>query len=334
MEYGGCLSLELENRGELFERYLNGKIARFNCGRNAIAAVVLSLKPKKIWLPYYNCAVVRETLTKYKIPVSFYYLDENMEPMLENIGAEEWILYVNYFGIASCQKLEKIATKFARVIFDNTQALFAEPVFLEQCFNVYSPRKFVGVADGSYVVWDNKHEINQEYPVDVSWNRANFLFKSMELGINAAYEESQNSKCVFDDGIKQMSLLTRKMLSSIDYDRIRDIRTRNYNILYDRLREINQICPPENVSGPFVYPLYVEKLNLRKQLVNNKIYVSQWWLYLLNEVSKESIERKYTQYLLPIPLDQRCSENDIENLASIIIKCVNTEGERKNENVS
>ena len=108
MEYGGCLSLELESRGELFNRYPNAKIARFNCGRNAIAALALSIKPKKIWIPYYNCAVVRETLIKYQIPISLYSIDENLEPILEKIENDEWILYVDYFGVASNEKLEKM----------------------------------------------------------------------------------------------------------------------------------------------------------------------------------------------------------------------------------
>ncbi len=318
MEYGGCLSLELTNRGELFDQYPNAKVARFNCGRNAMAAVALSIRPQKVWVPYYNCAVVKETLKRYGIPIKLYSLDSNLEPILDSVGENEWVLYVNYFGVASAEKIKKIAAKYARVIFDNTQALFAEPVFLNGCFNVYSPRKFVGVADGAYVVWDNAYEINCDYPMDVSWDRAAFLMKSAELGQNAAYQESQHSKICFDDGIKQMSILTRRMLSSIDYEAVKQKRTRNYNILYDRLALCNGIIPPENAVSPFVYPLYVVDLNLRKRLVENKVYVSQWWLYLLDEVDEDSIEAKYTKYLVPIPLDQRYSRADIENLANVI----------------
>ena len=322
MEYGGCLSIELDDKAELFARYENARIARFNCGRNAVAATALSLKPSKVWVPYYNCTVIRDTLIKYGINIELYYIDEDHYPMIDSIKEDEWIVYVNYFGITSEEQISEIAEKYGRVIFDNTQALFAKPVFQKQCFNVYSPRKFVGVADGAYVVWDNQYDISEDYPMDVSWERAGFLFKCAELGSNAAYSDCQKGKVAFDDGIKQMSKLTRMMLGSIDYDRVEKIRTRNYKILHNRLASVNKLSLPIEVSAPFVYPLLIEKADLRAALVKRHIYVSQWWLYLLQEVPENSTEAKYTNYLLPIPLDQRCSVQDMELLADMILDCI------------
>ena len=119
-------------------------------------------------------------------------------------------------------------------------------------------------------------------------------------------------------------LFRSRMLNSIDYDRVKMTRTRNYNILHEKLFKVNNISPPENAVSPFVYPLYIENLKLRKILVDNKVYVSQWWLYLLDEVSPDSVEAKYTKYLLPIPLDQRCAEEDMINLADLIRYYINT----------
>lgn len=322
MEYGGCLSIELNDNAELFAQYDNAKIARYNCGRNAIAAVALSIKPKKVWIPYYNCFVIRDTLLKYGINVEMYNIDENYNPIIDEVKQDEWVVYVNYFGIISDKQLNDIVSRFERVIFDNTQALFAKPLFHDNCFNVYSPRKFVGVADGAYVVWDNSYEISEDYPIDVSWERAGFLFKCAELGSNAAYSDCQQGKISFDDGIKQMSKLTRMMLGAIDYNRVEQIRTRNYQILHSKLSKINILSPPFDADAPFVYPLLIEKEGLRSALVKNHIYVSQWWLYLLQEVPQDSVEARLTNYLLPIPLDQRCSAEDIEKLAEIILEQV------------
>lgn len=322
MEYGGYIPLELENRGEFFECYSNAKIARFNCGRNAIAALALSIRPQTIWIPYYNCVTVRETLQKYEIPIKLYYLDDNLEPLIQGIDENEWVLYPNYFGIASDEKIGSIVSKYEYVILDNTQAFFATPIFAPNCFNIYSPRKFVGVADGAYIVWDNDYIINQDYPVDISWNRAAFLLKSIELGTNAAYRENLESMIPFDYGIRQMSVLTRKMLCSFDYRRNEKIRIENYKKLHEKLSQVNWFNLPVDVKGPFIYPLFIKSITLRRALVDRKIYVPQWWKYLLDEVPADSVEAKLSNYLFPLPLDQRYSVRDMDRLANIVIECL------------
>lgn len=316
-EYGGYMPLELNNGEELFDKYIEAKVARVNCGRNALALATLSVKPKKVFVPYYNCNVVADTLKKYEIPMEYYFLDEKMEPAVDQLGEDEWIVYVNYFGITHQDQIKQIAEKYKRVIFDNTQALFSQPVLDGCCFNVYSPRKFVGLCDGAYLVWSGEHEVSDDFPQDVSWDRASFLFKSIELGTNAAYGDSMQSKVCFDDGIRKMSVLTHKMLKSLNYDEIKQKRARNFNVLKEEFRDLNEFWLPLGEAAPFVYPLFVPKV-IRHELVKNKIYVSQWWKYLLDVVPQNSIEANLSNYLLPLPVDQRYSEDDMADMAKIV----------------
>ncbi len=316
-EYGGYMPLELYEGEELFDRYPEAEIARVNCGRNAITLAALSVKPKTVFVPFYVCEVVAQTLKKHDIPIQYYSLDEKMEPKLSRLDEDEWLVYVNYFGIIPSERIAAIAAKYKRVIFDNTQALFSEPVLDGSCFNVYSPRKFVGVCDGAYLVWSGNHSVEMDYPQDVSWERASFLFKSVELGTNAAYDDNKKSKAVFDDGIKEMSVLTQKMLRSLDYDTIRAKRAQNYEVLKEEFRDLNGLQMPLVEAAPFVYPLYVPNV-IRHDLVKHKIYISQWWKYLLDIVPQDSLEAKLSKYLLPLPIDQRYSEDDMRKMASII----------------
>ena len=316
-EYGGYMPLELYSGEELFDQYSNANVVRVNCGRNALASAALSVKPRKLYVPFYNCNVVAQTLEKYQITIEYYYLNEQLEPRVDKLNDDEWIVYVNYFGIAPRERIMHIAEKFDRVIFDNTQALFSEPVLDNCCFNVYSPRKFVGVCDGAYLVWSGNRKVSDDFPQDVSWDRASFLFKSVELGTNAAYGDSMQSKVCFDDGIRKMSVLTQKMLKSLRYDEIRSRREQNYNVLKEELKDINEFWLPMGEAAPFVYPLFVSK-DIRWELVRNNIYVSQWWKYLLDIVADDSIEAKLSEYLLPLPIDQRYSENDMMDMANII----------------
>ena len=321
-EYGGYLPLELEHRGELFDRYENVNIARFNSGRSAIVAAVESLNPKRLFIPYYNCNVVREALERENISYQLYFLNDRLEPMIDDFGPQDWLVYVNYFGINSEEKILKISEKYKNVIFDNTQAFYAKPVLDGNCMNAYSPRKFVGLPDGGYLVWSGNHTVREDYPLDVSWDRASFLFKSIELGTNAAYQDNLGSKACLADGIKRMSVLTRKMLCSLEYDHLSAERDRNYRVLVERLGGVNQLGLPMEGYAPFVYPLLVEDLSLRKRLVGRRIYVPQWWKYLLNEVPSDSVEARLSNYLIPLPVDHRYNALDMNDIAEIVLECI------------
>lgn len=318
-EYGGYLPLELNDGEELFDQYRYAKVARFNCGRASIAAAIKSLNPNKLYIPYYNCEVVRDTLRAENIEYELYLLDEHLEPQIDGLGANDWILYVHYFGTFSEEKINHIARKYRNVVFDNTQAFYAKPVLDGNCMNVYSPRKFIGLIDGGYLIWSGDREIFENYPQDVSWERGAFLLKSIELGTDAAYMDNLESKECFSQGIKKMSVLTQKMLKSVDYSALAAKRDKNYRCLIKKFAGINQLDLPLEGYAPFVYPLLIEDTELRRKIVEKKIYVPQWWKYLLTEVPDDSIEAKLSKWLLPFPIDQRYSESDMEDMSTIIL---------------
>lgn len=318
-EFGGYLPLELPDGKEYIDRYAGVQVLRLNCGRNAIAAALLGVKAKKVYIPHYNCDVVRETVEKYEIPFEKYLLDDKMQPSGVTLDEQEWLLYPNYFGALTESEAEAIADRFGRVIFDNTQAFFAPPVRRAGCFNVYSPRKFIGLIDGAYLIWDNDVRIDDSiYRQDVSWERGAFLLKSQELGTNAAYQDNMQSKTQLGDEILRMSVLTRKMLSGADYDRIRCARRRNLSVLKKHLDPVNQL--PFSVDGDLMnYPLYIENDALRAKLVSQKIYVPQWWKYVIPLTPADSVENRLSRWLLPLPIDQRYSEADMETLAEMVL---------------
>lgn len=317
-EFGGYLPLELKEGQEPFDRFEDAKVARFNSGRASIVAAVKAVMPSKLYIPHYNCVVVREALENAGFSYFFYPLNEDLEPDIDGIEDDAWLLYVHYFGIASDEKIRKIAEKYKNVIFDNTQAFYAKPVLDGNCMNVYSPRKFVGLVDGGYLVWSGEREVSEDYPLDISWDRASFLFKSIELGTNAAYQDNLDSKECLADGIKKMSVLTQRMLKSLDYDTLAERRDRNYRVLVDAFKGVNRLGLPMEGYAPFVYPLVIEDPKLRKKVVEKKIYISQWWKYLLNEVPEDSVEAWLSKWLLPLPVDHRYTERDMKEMAEII----------------
>ena len=317
-EYGGYLPLELPDGREYYDEADGLSVCRLNCGRNAVVVALQLAACEKVFIPYYNCNVVRDALTANGIAFDYYLLDDDFMPKVETLGANEWLLYVNYFGGALRNNLEQVAQRYQRVVFDNTQAFYAKPVVQPACFNVYSPRKFFGVADGAYLVWSDRRLQAKDYPPDVSWDRASFLLKSLELGTNAAYHDNLRSEEDLGEGVKAMSALTQAMLSSIDYLGIREKRLRNIQVARNLLDSINEL--DRNLDGDLmVYPLLVTHDDLRHNLVSERVYVPQWWKYLLDVVPQDSLEHRLSTYLLPLPIDQRYCEQDIEELCELVL---------------
>lgn len=87
-------------------------------------------RAQKVYLPYYNCNTVYDAVTRAGFAVERYPLDARRLPVCPALGDGEWLLYVNYFGIASDDLLAEVKRRWPRVIFDNTQAFFQRPVWM------------------------------------------------------------------------------------------------------------------------------------------------------------------------------------------------------------
>lgn len=187
----------------------------------------------------------------------------------------------------------------------------------------------MGVPDGAYLIGENI--INKNIEEDISYEKMIFLFKAIEKSTNEAYlDYLKNEMKLEEKKILGMSKLTQQLLTSFDYKKIKEIRNKNFNYLHKKLRKYNEISKYLNlddVGSPMVYPFLIENEELREYLIKNKIYIPNWWKYLLEKVDIQSLEYKLSKYLLPLPIDQRYKECDMEYIANIIINFI----EEKNE---
>ncbi len=95
---------------------------------------------------------------------------------------------------------------------------------------------------------------------------------------------------------------------------------RNFNYLHSVLGKDNKFEYdnfPSNTC-PLSYMFYSEDPNLRKKLIDNKIYVSTYWKETLGLVEKDSAEYKIVNYLLPLPCDHRYDEEDMKRIINVI----------------
>jgi len=318
MEIGSFIELDLRKTGE---HYDGNNVVRLNSGRAGILHALRIQGMSTIYIPYYQCPSVAAFLTAHNIDVRQYFLTEKFEPVLSDIDHDAAVLIVNYFGVISSGKIELWANKFKNVIIDNSQAFFNKP--LKNHLNVYSPRKFFGVPDGSYVIGDKVETTKVNYPVDMSSDTAGFLLKRIEKGCSAVYaERMMNEERINSSDVLQMSKLTAELLKSVDYKYVVDRRVANFKVAHALLGSINKLHPSEFMDEecvPMVYPLVLEKEDMVKILTENQIYTGRWWSHVLTEVPSGSFESYLSRYMIPVPIDQRYDDSTLSEISRVIL---------------
>lgn len=180
---------------------------------------------------------------------------------------------------------------------------------------------FGGVPDGAFLY--TEAQLDEELQIDESFERMHFLLGRYERTASEFYSEYvANNLLLKNEPIKRMSRLTDNLLHGIDYERVKDIRTRNYEYLYESLGKINQL-DVRKIGGAFTYPLLLPNgAFIRSQLLGNKIYIPILWPNVLQEVEKDSLEYYYVDNILLVPVDQRYDLDDMQLLINMIFKYI------------
>lgn len=309
---GGYFELELR-KGEHFHK----DALRLNTARNCFEYILLARKYTKVYIPYYTCEVMLQPLHKHRIAYEFYHINESLEPVeIIQLGNNEAFLYTNYFGLKQ-HCVEYLASIYqSQLIVDNAQAFYAPRIAGIDTF--YSPRKFFGVPDGGYLYTDA--ELEQEISLDYSFERMKHLLLRIDKDAESGYSYFRQSDEQLDNcAIKRMSKLTSALLCNIDYNEAIDKRKANFNYCHKLLYKINELKLDlfEN-EVPMVYPYFCTKKGLRKKMIENQVYIAQYWKGMSLYISSNSIEQNLIDFLLPLPIDQRLYVKDIVRIIELL----------------
>ena len=315
MEVGGYFNLELNPK----QNHLHKDAFACNTGRNAFEYILTTNNVKKIYVPYFTCDVIFEPIEKLAIPFEWYEIDKHLELKneLHNLGEGDYILYTNYFGIKD-EYITKLAKTYPNnLIIDNAQALFSTPISNIPTF--YSPRKFIGIPDGGYVYLDKEKDVDQ-FEFDYSYDRCQHLLKRLECDGAEGYSDfKENSDKLSKQPIKKMSVLTKRMISSVNLNTIIKRRIKNFIYLHEKLGGLNELSiNVTEKSVPMVYPLLITKEGLKEMLISNQVFVATYWPNVFEWSKKGSLEYSLAKYIIPLPIDQRYSTNEMKVITSII----------------
>lgn len=315
-EIGGYFHLELTRNGN----FIHDDGILLNSGRNALEYVLLAKGDvRHLWIPYYTCDTVLEPLVKRDIPYSFYSIDEQLE-LRETIELQqnEYILYTNYFGAKDKYVLSLSEQYGDRLIVDNAQALYSDVI--PGVATIYSPRKFVGIPDGG-IAYTGVALKDDMFEQDISYARCGHLLRRYDEGASSGYMDfRENSKCLQMQPIKRMSVLTRALLQSVNFEGIRECRLNNFEYLHRYLNSTNLFNLNTPFSCPMVYPYRVkDAIETRKKLIDNKIYVATYWPNVFQWCSPDDLEFQLAEEILPLPIDQRYGFSEMD----VILETIN-----------
>lgn len=317
-EIGGYLGLE-----SLVNRELYKDLVAVNNARNALLYIMKAKNIKKLYIPYYLCDSVSGVCEREGYSYEQYSVDEKFQPIFDKVLDENEYLYVvNYYGQLDNARIIELKEKHGNIICDNVQAFFQPPV--EGIDTVYSCRKFFGVPDGGYLYTDKP--LDEHLDEDSSKDRMTHILGRFECGRGSDYyADFKQNDCLFDTlELRTMSRITHNIMGAIDYEAVKDARSRNFNALNELLGQKN-LLKLKSVDGPYAYPFYCENgAEVRKKLIAQKIFVPTLWPNAIE--CEDELARRYSENILPLPCDQRYDDTDMTRIAKEVLKCIRTAG--------
>lgn len=317
-EYGGYLPLEVsQDFKEYYSQGEDWQVSGFNSGRAAFYFAAKMKKFKRVFIPFFTCANTKDPFQYLGLEVNKYFLDSKLMPENVSLRSDDVLLWTNYFGNARDVDIDMVSNLYENLIIDNCHAFFARP--RKGAFNCYSTRKFFGVPDGSYLVATEPISTGN-VPRDFSFDNFTHLLKQIDCGTNEGYKDNLNNENRLDKSYLQMSNVTRTMLKSIDYQKIKLKRRRNFLAMHSILGEMNQFEINLQSETQMYYPFKSDNKQLRQLLADHKLYTPFWWRHVLDEVPASSIEFDLAINTVHLPIDQRYEIQDIEAICERVKK--------------
>lgn len=311
---GGYLELETPPQ----KNHLHHDLVALNTARNSFEYILRARKYNHVYIPYFTCDVLVEPLDKLHIRYTFYDIDNNLEPIFDYnlIKENEGFLVTNYFGVKS-NYITNTALFIKNVIVDNSHAFFDEPIDGVDTF--YSPRKFIGVADGGYL--STTAHLDLDFEKDYSWDRMTHLLKRADLDPEAGYADfKRNDAALVRQPIRKMSAITSTILQSIDYNSIKEIRKRNFYSLHDHLKKSNKLCFDIDANAiPMIYPYRVKSaVQVKKRLLENKIFCATYWSNVFEWCTENENSFQLAKEIIPLPIDHRYDLTDMQYILKYV----------------
>lgn len=312
---GGYFELALSApRGE----FLHEGALRLSSGRSCFEYILRTYTIKKLYIPAYTCPVILEPLERLGIEYVAYQLNDLLE-LSETItlGADEYVMYNNYFGVKDmyCERMAEIYGD--HLILDLCQSLYYKPAN-GQVLAFYSPRKFFGLPDGGLLY--ASASLVSSLQTSVSYDISGHLLRRIDEGPEAGYDKYQlHEKMLANRPMARMSPLTSALLEAIDFDDAKTKRRENFAYLHSHLSSENMLSIDLQATAvPLCYPYRTTDTRLRQKLIDARVYVPRYWPDIPSVLQDNGLTQRLVDEIIPLPIDQRYGLEDMQRILEVL----------------
>lgn len=222
-------------------------LVKLNTARNCLRYVIRAFSIKKIYIPYYLCPAIRNSILKENCKIVFYHIDKKFRPV-QDFSKDAFILYPNYFGICS-HIVDELSLEYKNLIVDNAHSFYSEPKGIAS-FN--SLRKFFPtVLDGAFLY--TTKIIDEQFQIDEN----NYAKK------NLSYREvCENEQRLDFEDIKYINPISENYIED------KEKRIEKINYWKNKLNSTNMLEVQINANDlPFCYPYLAKDEKTANELV-------------------------------------------------------------------
>ena len=344
-EYGS--EFEIEQLPDTYFQRLTQKMpysAFMRSGREAIGFAIAGIESGVALLPAYCCWSMALPFEVAGWTVRYYPVKHNLTAdilQIESLMRElkpQVVLVMDYFGFAPTQKSVEAIKRINQDVFvieDFTQCLFCLPEKWNPQIDCYvaSIRKSIGVPDGGVVL--SKRSLDMCKVCD---ERTPFVSLHLQAGVKKkcySYSADTDEKQLFrefqaaagaeikkDYHLYKISPEAMAIIEHTDTETVKYARRKNYEHLYELLKEHSHfsiLFPPGNNDAPFMFIINSAKRDeLQSAFAKKGVYCQVIWP--LSEEAKAicPVSKEMEKTMLAIPIDQRYSYDDIEEIGQRI----------------
>lgn len=304
---------------------------------------------RRFWIPSYFCQQVVQSFISTGIEVITY--PAGPEDLFlcinrDNLNQGDVVLIVNFFGLHCDQPQYSINREYVEIIEDHTHDPWSKWAYTSDAdWCVVSLRKTLPIPDGGVLWSPSGHQLPATPLVDETRRTAS-LEKFAAMGLKTLYLEGYSiekevfrnlsikgeSRIAYDPSIKEISGITiwsYNLLKSFPIEEWRKKRKDNHQLLLNSLVRIkwltvlqpninSDVCP---FSCIILFDLSERRDYVRNKLINSRVYPAILWPMdnpAVQGIPQEHIE--FSRRMLSVHCDMRYSSEDMERVASLIIR--------------
>lgn len=326
---GGMFGLELGPGGGELPRFLRGPQRRLATARGSLTCLVRTLQPRTVWLPSYLCPVVvpccggRE---KY-FPIDERLAVENHD-WLQDVQRGDLVVFVDYFGFREWDDTAaKVRERGGWVVEDASQAALNREFSPQADYVITSPRKFVGVPDGSTLLALRGPPPEMDLPVaPTDWWREAFRASALRR----AFDLGSEDRSWFDifrrteaDGpvepVRMSDLAETLLLHGIAWETHAERRRANFLFLAQELADVALFTALPEFVVPLGFPIRLSPREpVRQALFAENVFPPIHWALAPAVPPSFAASHRLSQEILTLPIDQRYTTSDLARM----VRCI------------